>query len=87
MVAGGAIMSVSNEREVRGMKESIEVKDIIKKINSHVSSLKRSGPGALGVESSKKIISCLFNTLFLMLDITYDEAIELVGIDDLFLFM
>jgi hypothetical protein len=31
MVAGGAIMSVSNEREVRGMKESIEVKDIIKK--------------------------------------------------------
>jgi hypothetical protein len=88
MVAGGAIMSVSNEREVRGMKESIEVKDIIKKINSHVSFLKRSGPGALGVESSsKKIISCLFNTLFLMLDITYDEAIELVGIDDLFLFM
>ena len=88
MVAGGAIMSVSNEREVMEMKETIEVKDIVKKINSHVSFLKRSGPRAFSVESSsKKIISCLFNTLILMLDITYDEAIELVGIDDLFLFM
>lgn len=80
-------MSVSNEREVKEMKETIEVKDIVKKINSHVSFLKRSGPGAFSVESSKKIISCLFNTLILMLDITYDEAIELVGIEDLCLFM
>ena len=31
MVAGGAIMSVSNEREVMEMKETIEVKDIVKK--------------------------------------------------------
>lgn len=29
MVAGGVIMIVSNEREVRGMKEIIEVKDIV----------------------------------------------------------
>lgn len=88
------IMSVSNEREVRkmnekrgkGMNETIKVEDIVKKINSHVSFLKRSSPRAFSVES-KKIISCLFNTLILMLDITYDEAIELVGIDDLFLFI
>ena len=69
------------------MKETIEVKDIVKKINLHVSFLKRSGPRTFSVESSKKVISCLFNTLLLMLDITCDEAIELVGIDDLFLFM
>lgn len=37
MVAGGSIMIVSNEREVKEMKETIEVKDIVKKINSHVS--------------------------------------------------
>ena len=80
-------MSISNEREVRGMKEIIEVKDIVEKINLHVSFLKRSDPRAFNVESSKKIISCLFNTLLLMLDITCDEAIELVGIDDVFLFM
>ena len=80
-------MSVSNEREVTGMKEIIEVKDIVKKINLHVSFLKRNDPEAFGVESSKKIISCLFDTLLLMLDITCDEAIELVGIDDVFLFM
>ena len=81
------IMSVSNEREVRGMKETIEVKDIVEKINSHVSVLKRSDPKAFDMECSKKIISCLFNTLILMLNITYDEAITLVGIEDLFLFM
>ena len=86
-MAGGAIMSVSNEREVKEMKETIEVKDIVKKINSHVSFLKRSGPRAFSVESSKKIISCLFNTLLLMLDITCDEAIELVGIDDYIVYL
>ena len=31
MVAGGGIMIVSNEREVRTMKEIIEVKDIVGK--------------------------------------------------------
>ena len=80
-------MGISTEREVRGMKEIIEVKGIVKKINLHVSFLKRSEPRTSSVESSKKIISCLFNTLLLMLDITCDEAIELVGIDDVFLFM
>lgn len=69
------------------MKETIEVKDIVKKINSHVSVLKRSDPKAFDMECDKKIISSLFNTLILMLDITYDEAITLVGIEDLFLFM
>lgn len=80
-------MSVSNEREVRSMKESIEVKDIVEKINSHVSVLKRRDIKALDIECSKKVISCLFNTLLLMLNISYDEAITLVGIEDLFLFM
>lgn len=69
------------------MKEIIEVKDIVEKINLHVSVLKRRGTRAFDVESSKKIISCLFDTLILMLDITYNEAIELVGIEDLCLFM
>lgn len=54
MVAGGGIMIVSNEREVRTMKEIIEVKDIVEKINLHVSFLKRSDPRAFNVESSKK---------------------------------
>lgn len=67
--------------------KSISVNSIVKKINSHVSVLKRSDPKAFDIECNKKIISCLFNTLILMLDITYDEAIELVGISDLFLFM
>ena len=80
-------MSVSNEREVRDMKETIEVKDIVEKINLHVSVLKRSDIKAFDMVCSKKIISCLFNTLILMLNITYDEAITLVGVDDLFLFM
>lgn len=87
MVAGGDIMNTSNEREVRDMKEPIEVKDIVKKINLHVSVLKRSEPNEYGTECSKKIVSCLFNTLLLMLDITYDEAITLVGVEDLCLFM
>lgn len=69
------------------MKETIEVKDIVEKINSHVSVLKRSDPKAFDMDCGKKIISSLFNTLILMLNITYDEAITLVGIEDLFLFM
>ena len=69
------------------MKETIEVKDIVEKINSHVSVLKRSDPKAFDMECDKKVISSLFNTLILMLNITYDEAITLVGIEDLFLFM
>lgn len=69
------------------MKETIEVKDIVEKINSHVSVLKRSGPKGFDMECCKKIVSSLFNTLILMLNITYDEAITLVGIEDLFLFM
>lgn len=69
------------------MKEIIEVKDIVEKINLHVSVLKRGDPKAFNMECSKKIISCLFNTLILMLNITYDEAITLVGIEDLCLFM
>lgn len=69
------------------MKETIEVKDIVEKINSHVSVLKRSDPEVFSMECGKKIISSLFNTLILMLNITYDEAITLVGIEDLFLFM
>ena len=89
------IMSVSNEREVskmnekRGkeMNETIKVEDIVKKINLHVSVLKRSDLKASDMECSKKIVSCLFNTLILMLGITYDEAIKIIGINDLFLFM
>lgn len=69
------------------MKEIIEVKDIVEKINLHVSVLKRGDPKAFNMECSKKIISCLFNTLILMLNITYDEAITLIGIEDLCLFM
>ena len=69
------------------MKETIEVKDIVEKINSHVSVLKRSDPESFDMECGKKIISSLFITLILMLNITYDEAITLVGIEDLFLFM
>ena len=69
------------------MKDEIKVKDIVEKINSHVSVLKRSDPKAFDMECYKKIISSLFNTLILMLNITYDEAITLVGIEDLFLFM
>lgn len=68
------------------MKETIEVKDIIEKINLHVSALKRSDWKESDIECSKKIISCLFNTLILMLNITYDEAITLVGVEDLCLF-
>lgn len=69
------------------MKETIEVKDIVEKINSHVSILKRSDPKGYDRKYRKKIVSSLFNTLILMLNITYDEAITLVGIEDLFLFM
>lgn len=69
------------------MKDEIKVKDIVEKINSHVSVLKRSDPKRFDMECCKKIVSSLFNTLILMLNITYDEAITLVGIEDLFLFM
>lgn len=36
------------------MKEAIEVKDIVEKINLHVSVLRRSDPKASGMEYSKK---------------------------------
>lgn len=92
-MASGDIMNTSNEREVtkmnerevKGMNETIKVEDIVKKINLHVSALKRGDEH--DTECSKKIVSCLFNTLILMLDITYDEAITLVGVEDLCLFM
>ena len=87
-------MNTSNEREVskmkrevKGINETIKVEDIVEKINLHVAVLKTSEPNECGTKCSKKIVSSLFNTLVLMLDITYDEAVTLIGSEDLFLFI
>lgn len=77
------IMSVSNEREVITMKDVIEVERIIEAIRRQVEFQRRCGLN----ETCRKIIESLHITLVLMSGLSYEELNELIGIDDLFLFM
>ena len=76
-------LDLNKGREVTTMKDVIEVERIIEAIRRQVEFQRRCGLN----DTSRKIVESLHITLVLMSGLSYEELNELIGIDDLFLFM
>ena len=86
-VIGSSFEIYADNQKEKIVEEVIKVKNIIEVINRHVKYIRGVNTESSGYKASIRIIKGMFECLVILADMSYDNVVDLTGIEDLYKFL